>query len=404
MGSVISTLASKKANEWKLKVNHSNSTVSTVAGKQKVNGLTDYLDINIHGRSGDIPFYVLDNNNGYDMILGKNFFKKFDSGTQIVDGDYLLLFGEDKIVLNRKEDSSHEDIDIELINSQVLDDFEDFDQEWKFPNELEIKPKEKLTNNEQKTFDKIIVPIAKNLFAKALKDLGCYTDAVHEIELTDKKPIRAQLFRRSEFDRQRLKKETDELLDAGIIRPSKSDWNSTPFMVPKADGSSRMVINYIPLNKVTVRNLFPMNRIDDVIERVARFLWYTDLDLKQGFLQILLHVDSIKYTAFSTPDGHFEFVRLPFGLMNAPFAFQKYMQQVLGHLPFVSIYLDNFTIHSNTFDEHVKHVAEVLKELDKKGLKLNFNKSTFFSKEIKLLGHVISKNQIKMDPEKIKAI
>ena len=127
------------------------------------------------------------------------------------------------------------------------------------------------------------------LFVKALSDLGCFTDGVHEIDLINHKPIRNPQFRRSEFDRKRLKDETDALLKAGIIRPSKSE-----FMVPKPDGSARMVENYIPLNKVTVKNIFPINRVDDTIEKVSRFLWYTDLDLKQGFYQILLHVDTIK--------------------------------------------------------------------------------------------------------------
>jgi len=135
------------------------------------------------------------------------------------------------------------------------------------------------------------------LFVTALSDLGCFTDGVHEIDLINHKPIRNPQFRRSEFDRKRLKDETDALLKAGIIRPSKSEWSSTPFMVPKPDGSARMVVNYIPLNKVTVKNIFPINRADDTIEKVARFLWYTDLDLKQGYYQILLHIYSIKYTA-----------------------------------------------------------------------------------------------------------
>jgi len=291
MGSQVPTILLETAVKWNLKINPSSSTIKTVTGIEKVCGVTDYLEIIVHGRSCDLPFYVLENNNGYDMILGLPWFARNNAGTRIQDGLPILQFGSESIILDT-ETLGDKDIELNLSELEVTDDIELFDQEWNFPDAKNVKAKEKLSTKEQKTFDEVVVPLAHNLFAKALSDLGCFTDGVHEIDLVNHKPIRNPLFRRSEFDRKRLKDETDALLKA-----SKSECSSTPFMVPKPDGSARMVVNYIQLNKVTVKNIFPINRVDDTIEKVARFLWYTDLDLKQGYYQILLHIYSIKYTA-----------------------------------------------------------------------------------------------------------
>ena len=116
-----------------------------------------------------------------------------------------------------------------------------------------------------------------------------------------------------------------------------------------------------------------------------------------------MHANSIAKTAFSTGDCHYEFVKLPFGLRNAPAVFSKIMKAIFGNMPFVEIYIDDITIHSKTFDEHIGHIKEVLTKVREHNLKLNA-KCDWARHEIKLLGHIITGNSVKMDPDKIKAI
>ena len=118
----------------------------------------------------------------------------------------------------------------------------------------------------------------------------------------------------------------------------------------------------------------------------------------------MLHESDISKTAFSTPDGHYEFLRLPFGLTNAPRDFSRIMYQILGDLSFVEIYLDDFTVHSRTKEEHLQHLEQVFQRLSDNNLKINREKCHWFLKSIKLLGHIISENSIQMDTAKIETI
>ena len=128
------------------------------------------------------------------------------------------------------------------------------------------------------------------------------------------------------------------------------------------------------------------------------------MDLKSGYWQTKLDDASIPKTAFTTTDGHYEFVRTPFGLRNAPAQFSRMMQMTLGHLPFVEIYLDDLTIHSLNFEDHLSHLKKTLNVLRNANLKINKDKCTWFATTIKLLGHIVSGGQVHMDPAKVEAI
>ena len=168
--------------------------------------------------------------------------------------------------------------------------------------------------------------------------------------------------------------------------------------------SIRFCTDYRALNKVTPQDPFPLPRIDDVFDRLTGSVFFTTIDLKSGYWQIELDEETIPKTAFSTPDGHYEYLRMPFGIRNAPAEFSRIMQQVLGHLPFVQIYLDDITIHSKTFEEHLDHLTKVFKCLQEADLKVNYKKCNFASKKISLLGHIVSANGIEADPSKVQAV
>jgi hypothetical protein len=175
-------------------------------------------------------------------------------------------------------------------------------------------------------------------------------------------------------------------------------------MLGKKDGSKRFCVDFRKLNAETLLDPFPIPRIDDVLDSMSGAIWFSSLDLKSGYWQMELDESSIPKTAFSTPDGHYEFKRLPFGLKNAPADFSRLMYQLLGHLPFVKIYIDDITIFSKNLKDHIEHLEEVLSILNTSGLKLNREKCSLFRKEIKILGFVISKNGIMMDKSKVECI
>jgi hypothetical protein len=172
------------------------------------------------------------------------------------------------------------------------------------------------------------------------------------------------------------------MLAANIIRVSTSPWSSSIVLVPKPDNTKRICINYRRLNAVTVPDVFPLPRIQDILDSLSGSSFFTSFDLKAGYWQTQLDETSIPKTAFTTTDGHYEFVRTPFGLRNAPSQFCRLMQILLGPYKFVSVYLDDITIHSKTFNEHIDHIKTVLTVLRKAKLKLNKKKCVWLASSI----------------------
>ena len=244
----------------------------------------------------------------------------------------------------------------------------------------------------------------KSCFASNYNELGCCKLNKIKINTSSTIPIYQLPYRKSFAERQLIKEEVNRMLEANIIRPSKSPWASPVVMIPKKDGSKRFCVDYRKLNLITIQDCFPMPRMDDIFDRLSGAKWFSIIDLKNGYWQSMMDEESIEKTAFNTPDGHFEFIRLPFGLKNAPAEFNRLMTQILGDLPYVQIYLDDITVFSTTFEEHTVHIRNVLERLKQADLKINSSKCVFLKQNIKLLGHVISDKGIEADPEKVEAI
>jgi hypothetical protein len=205
-------------------------------------------------------------------------------------------------------------------------------------------------------------------------------------------------------EREVIKKEVEEMLQADIIEQSTSPWSSPVVLVPKKNGKKRFCVDFRKLNAVTITENWPLPRIEDIFDRLGDSKAFSTLDLKSGYWQMGFTDESKEKTAFSTPDGHYQFKRMPFGLKNAPADFSKLMYQILGNLPYVEIYLDDITIPSKQFNNHVKHVTLVLSILKSYNLKINPEKCSWFADTIKLLSHIISESGVAMDPDKIEAI
>jgi hypothetical protein len=202
-------------------------------------------------------------------------------------------------------------------------------------------------------------------------------------------------------ERDILKEHVKEMIEADIIELSSSPWSSLVIMIPKPDGSKRLCVDYRKLNSVTETEHWPIPRIVDIFDGLSGSVWYSVIDLKSGYWQVEMDVRFIPKTAFSTPDGHNQFKRMPFGLKNAPADFSRIMFMVLGNYNFVKIYLDDITIHSKSFKEHLEHIKIVCMESGKAHLSINLKKCSWCTKVIQLLGHIISFGNVLMDPAKI---
>lgn len=228
-----------------------------------------------------------------------------------------------------------------------------------------------------------------------------------EIILTEEKPCYTVPRRLSYHERGELKKITDELLERGIIRPSNSPYASAILLKKKKSGEYRKCVDYRPLNKLTVRDNFPMPLIEDCIEFLHGRKYFTALDLKNGYFHVKMSPDSVKYTSFVTPYGQYEYLRMPFGLKNGPAVFHRYIRLALRDFidrGLIVVFMDDILIATEDFEEHVKILSEILKRMASCGLELKLSKCKFGYRELVYLGYTINSNGIQMNNTHVEAV
>ncbi len=208
------------------------------------------------------------------------------------------------------------------------------------------------------------------------------------INTGDAPPIRQNPYRLPFAKRQQVEESIAEMLRDGIIRPSTSPWASPITLVPKKDGSTRICADFRKLNQVTVKDAHPLPHIQDVFDQLQGATIFSTLDLKSGYWQIPMHPDSIPKSAITCHLGLFEFLRLPFGLCNAPAIFQRTMNKVLSGLigKCCMVYIDDIIVYSSSTTEHLQHLGAVFQRLRAAGLQLKPSKCSFFLEEVELLG------------------
>ncbi|GKE29939.1 putative nucleotidyltransferase, ribonuclease H, partial [Tanacetum coccineum] len=219
-------------------------------------------------------------------------------------------------------------------------------------------------------------------------------------------PVARSPYRLAPSEMQELSSQLQELQDKGFIRPSHSPWGAPVLFVKKKDGSFRMCIDYRELNKLTVKNRYPLPRIDDLFDQLQGARYFSKIDLRSGYHQLRVHEEDISKTAFRTRYGHFEFTVMPFGLTNAPAVFMDLMNRVckLYLDKFVIVFIDDILIYSRSKEEHEDHLRLVLELLRQEKLFAKFSKCEFWLQEVHFLGHVINQDGIHVDPSKIEAV
>ena len=219
-------------------------------------------------------------------------------------------------------------------------------------------------------------------------------------------PISKSPYRMAPAELKELKAQLQDLLDKGFIRPSVSPWGAPVLFVKKKDGSMRLCIDYRELNKRTIKNKYPLPRIEDLFDQLREATVFSKIDLRSGYHQIRINEKDVPKTAFRTRYGHYEFVVMSFGLTNAPAVFMELMNRVFKECldMFVIVFIDDILIYSRTDLEHEEHLRKVLTTLREHKLYAKFSKCEFWLRQVSFLGHVVSKDGISVDPTKVEAI
>ncbi|KAL0556280.1 hypothetical protein IC582_004792 [Cucumis melo] len=246
-----------------------------------------------------------------------------------------------------------------------------------------------------------------DVFPEELPGLPPHREVEFAIELEPGTvPISRAPYRMAPAELKELKIQLQELLDKGFIRPSVSPWGAPVLFVKKKDGSMRLCIDYREWNKVTVKNRYPLPRIDDLFDQLQGATVFSKIDLRSGYHQLRIKDEDVPKTAFRSRYGHYEFVVMSFGLTNAPAVFMDLMNRVFREFldTFVIVFIDDILIYSKTEARHEKHLRMVLQTLRDNKLYAKFSKCEFWLKQVSFLGHVVSKAGVSVDPAKIEAV
>ncbi|KAJ9504903.1 hypothetical protein QJQ45_003522 [Haematococcus lacustris] len=220
------------------------------------------------------------------------------------------------------------------------------------------------------------------------------------------KPPALPSYKMSQPELLEMKKQVAAFLEQGIIEPSSSPYAAPVLFVKKKSGELRMCVDYRQLNKITLRDQYPLPRVDDLFDRLAGCTVFSSLDLQAGYHQIRIPDEDVPKTAFRTPTGLYQFKVLCFGLTNAPATFQRVMNNAFADVinDCALVYIDDILIMSKSVPDHFNHLRRVLELLRKHQFQAKLSKCEFLKTALKFLGHIVSDQGIAVDPDKVKSI
>lgn len=238
------------------------------------------------------------------------------------------------------------------------------------------------------------------------KALSTVNNATLQIKLKDDFIVSRNPYRLSAVERKAVREIISDLLQNNIIQESSSPFASPIILVRKKDGNYRMCVDYRELNAHTIKDRFPLPLIEDQLDRLGKAKFFTSLDMLSGFHQLSIDPESVPKTAFVTPEGHYEFLRMPFGLANAPAAFQRAINKALGKLKdnVALVYMDDILVPSISIEEGLESLEKVLGALQEAGFSLNLKKCHFFQEKLDYLGQEVSSKGIRPGSQKVEAL
>ena len=228
----------------------------------------------------------------------------------------------------------------------------------------------------------------------------------HSIELTDEsvKPIKHYGYRVSPASAKELQKNVEEKQRLGVIEESQSPWASPVLLVPKKDGTRRFCTDFRQLNAVTKSDVFPLPRIDDILDKLGGCQFFSSIDLKHAFWQIPMKESDKAKTAFICGNRLWQYRRMAFGLKNSPPTFQRCIGMAIGENDYSIAYLDDIIIFSKTMEDHLNHIESIMQRLVNHNLNAKLKKCEFFKTSLTFLGHIVSRDGIQVCPDKVAAI
>ena len=229
----------------------------------------------------------------------------------------------------------------------------------------------------------------------------------HRIIMKDDRPVKQRYYPRNPAMQAVIDEQVSELLDKGCIEPSHSPYSSPIVLVRKKNNTWRMCIDFRQINARSIPDAYPLPRIHHILNRLRNAQFISCLDLKNGYWQIPMAKDSRPFTAFTVPGrGLFQWKVMPFGLHSAPATFQRALDQVLGVdlEPYAFAYLDDIVVTAQSLEEHIRILKEVFRRLQAARLRINPDKCEFFKAQVKYLGHLVTREGIRTDPDKVAAI
>ncbi|GJZ07702.1 putative nucleotidyltransferase, ribonuclease H [Tanacetum coccineum] len=262
-------------------------------------------------------------------------------------------------------------------------------------------------SDEKRLEDILVVREFLNVFPEDLPGLPLVRQVEFQINLIPgSTPVARAPYRLAPSEMQELSDQLQELADRGFIRPSTSPWGAPVLFVKKKDGSLRMCIDYRELNKLTVKNRYPLPRINDLFDQLQCSSVYSKIDLRSGYHQLRVRDKDIPKTAFRTRYGHYEFQVIPFGLTNTPAVFMDLMNRVCKPYldKFMRVFIDDILIYSCNKEEHADHLRIILELRKKEKLYAKFSKCDFWISIVHFIGHVIDSQGIHVDPAEIEAV
>ncbi|XP_063784361.1 uncharacterized protein LOC134933234 [Pseudophryne corroboree] len=248
--------------------------------------------------------------------------------------------------------------------------------------------------------------LRESVFSRSDWDLGTASGVEHHINLLDNTPFRERSRRLAPADFEDVREHLRNLLENNVIADSESPYASPIVVARKKSGEIRLCIDYRTLNSRTVPDQYTVPKVDEALDCLQGSQWFSVLDLRCGYYQIPMSPRDRAKTAFICPIGFFEFIKMPQGIKGAPATFQRTMEKTVGDMCYreVLVYLDDIIVFGKDLNEHNERLLKVLDRLQARGLKLSIEKCQFCRSSVKYLGHIVSRQGIATDPEKVSTV